>query len=156
SWQELLAAPGPGSHILQIYDNDDFVASGVAHFAAEGLTRGDAVLLTGTEARLRAVRRELLAKDVDYDAVVGRGQLTTFDVRRTVAALLKDESPDAARNELLADAAVEKVRAGGRFSGLRWWGETPDFLHRQGNAAAALAVEDLGSAAARKHGAAIL
>jgi len=156
SWQELLAAPVPESHILQIYDNDDFVASGVAHFAAEGLSRGDAVLLTGTEARLRAVRRELLSKDVDYDAAVGRGQLSTFDVRRTVAALLRDNMPDADRYEVLADAAVEKARAGGRFSGLRWWGETPDFLHRQGNAAAALAVEDLGSAAARKHGAAIL
>jgi hypothetical protein len=67
SWQELLAAPAAASHILQIYDNDEFVASGVALFAAEGLRRGEAVMLTGTEAHLRAVRRELLAKDVDYD-----------------------------------------------------------------------------------------
>ncbi|HEY7239831.1 MAG TPA: MEDS domain-containing protein [Burkholderiales bacterium] len=156
SWQELLAAPAPGSHILQIYDNDDFVASGVAHFAAEGLKSGDAVLLTGTEARLRAVRRELLAKDVDYDAAVGRGQLSPLDVRRTVGALLEDGMPSPARYEVLADAAVEKARAGGRFTGLRWWGETQDLLHRQGNTAAALALEDFGAAAALKHGAAIL
>jgi hypothetical protein len=36
SWQELLASPAPGTHILQIYDNDEFLASAVAFFAAEG------------------------------------------------------------------------------------------------------------------------
>jgi len=156
SWRELLAAPAAPSHILQIYDNDAFVASGVALFAAEGLVRGEAVLLTGTEVHLRAVRRELLAKDVDYDAAVGRGQLSTHDVRRTVEAVLTGGLPDAARYETLTDAAFEKVRAGGRFSGLRWWGESPSFLHQQGNTRAALAWEELGTAAARKHDAAVL
>lgn len=156
SWQELLTSPAQGSHILQIYDNDDFVASGVAHFAAEGLRRGEAVILTGTEAHLRAVRRELQAKDVDYEAALGRGQLSLHDVRRNVEAVIRGGMPDAARFEAMAAAALEKARAGGRFSGLRWWGETGNLLLQQGYAKAALALEDLGTAAGLRHGAAML
>jgi hypothetical protein len=156
SWQELLASPAAASHILQIHDNDAFAESGVALFAAEGLRRGEAVVLTGTEARLRAVRRELLAKDLDYEAALVRGQLSTYDVRRSVEAVLVGGMPDAARFEALAGAALEKARAGGRFTGLRWWGESPCFLHQQGNTRAALALEELGAGAARKHGAVIL
>ena len=156
SWQELLASPAAGSHILQIYDNDDFVASGVAHFAAEGLLHGEAVVLTGTEAHLRAIRRELLAKDIDYEAAVGRGQVVANDVRRNAEAVLRDGMPDAARFEAMSTAALEKARAGGRFSGLRWWGETSNFLLQRGHPRAALALEDLGAAAARSHGAAML
>jgi MEDS: MEthanogen/methylotroph, DcmR Sensory domain len=152
SWQELLASPAPASHIVQIYDNDDFVASGVALFAAEGLRRGEAVLLTGTEAHLRAVRRELLAKDVDYDAAVGRAQLSTHDVRKAVEAVLARGMPDPARFEALLGATVAKARADTRFSGVRSWGETSNFLHLEGNPEAALALETLGDAAVRKHG----
>jgi hypothetical protein len=143
SWQELLASPAPASHILQIYDSDDFLALGVAHFAAEGLKRGEAVLLTGTEAHLQAVRRALAANDVDYDAALRRAQLVVSDVRTAAASLL-------------ADGAVETAQLSDeRYSGARWWGEITNFLHQQGDPKAALAAEDLGIAAVQKHGATI-
>jgi hypothetical protein len=77
-------------------------------------------------------------------------------VTRNVEALLRDGMPNAARFEAISAAAVEKARGVGRFSGLRWWGETSNFLLQQGEPRAALALEDLGTAAARKHGAAML
>jgi len=56
----------------------------------------------------------------------------------------------------MSAAALKKARAGGRFSGLRWWGEISNFLLQQGNPRAALALEDLGAVAARSHGASML
>jgi hypothetical protein len=43
SWQSVLASPPRASHILQIYDSDDFLAAAVAHFAAAGLQAEEAV-----------------------------------------------------------------------------------------------------------------
>lgn len=154
SWQELLASPAPASHVVQIVDNDDFLASGVALFAAEGLQRGEAVILTGTEAHLRALRRELLAKNVDYDAAVRRGQLSVNEVQRCLEGILYHGMPDAAAYDAMVGAALAKARAA--YSAVRWWGESGSFLHLHGNAKAAVALEELRGAAARKHGVGIL
>jgi hypothetical protein len=142
SWQELLAAPVAASHIVQIYDRDDFVASGVALFAAEGLKRGEAVLLTGTQEHLRAIRREMAAKGAEPDAAIGRGQLAVLDVHDALRQGIPDET-------------LARSRADDRFAGVRWWGEMTNVLYQQGEKRAAVALEDLGSAAAAKHGATV-
>jgi hypothetical protein len=155
SWQDLVSSPGSASHIVQIFDDDDFLASAVALFAAEGLQRGEAVLLTGTEAHLRAVQRELRARDIDCDAAARSGQLSTSDVRQDVEAVIAGGMPNAARFEAIAGAALKRARADGRFSGVRWWGEMSSFLHQQGDAKACLALEELGAATASKYRATI-
>src|SRR5688572_8193545 len=97
SWQELLAAPRPASHIVQLYDSDAFLVAGAAVFAAEGMRRGDAVLLTGTPHHLRGIRGALAARDVDVHAAVRQGQLQFHDVHEAVNAMLSDGVLDAAR-----------------------------------------------------------
>ncbi len=140
SWQELLATPAPGSHILQIYDSDDFLAAGVALFAAEGLRQGDAVRLTGTQAHLRGVRRQLDAQGVDAPAAERSGQLMISDAQLGVAA------------QSVAGEALAKATADRRFTGVRWWGETSNVLYQHGNLGAALAAEDLAADVSQKHG----
>lgn len=155
SWQELVSSPAPASHIVQIFDRDDFLVSAVALFAAEGLQREEAVLLTGTEPHLRAVQHELRARDIDYDAAARSGQLSMSDVRQDVEAVMAGGMPNATRFDAIAGAALKRAGADGRFSSVRWWGEMSSFLHQQGNAKAALALEDLGAAAATKYRATI-
>jgi hypothetical protein len=150
SWQGLLAAPAPASHILQIYDSDDFLAAGVALFAAEGLRRGEAVLLTGTETHLRGIRRELAAKGADPDAAIARGQLALADVHQQVEAILRDGLPD--EDLAVGGDALASARVDGRFSGLRWWGEISNILHQTGKTRTGLAAEEIGNAVARQHG----
>jgi hypothetical protein len=155
SWQELLASPAPASHIVQLYDAHDFVASAAALFAAEGLRRGEAVVLTGTEEHLCAVRRELLARDVDCDAAQRRAQLAAYDVREAADAMLTGGAPDAEGLAAYAGRAFVKARAGGRYSGLRWWGEITSFLYHQGEPRAAMLAEEIGDAAVKEHGGAV-
>ena len=153
SWKELLASPEPLSHIVQIYDAEDFLVSGVTVFAAEGLRRGEAVVLTGTQAHLRAITGKLSAQGVDVDSATQNGALRLFDVRAAVDAVLLDGMPEAARFQ--AAVAPVVAHAGRRFSALRWWAEMSNLLHQQGNAAGALAIEDLGDALAKKQGAVV-
>ncbi len=151
SWQELLRSPAPSSHIVQLYDNDDFLAKAVAHFAAEGLRGGEAVLLTGTPAHLRGVLRDLALRDVDADAAQRDGRLSVSDVHEAVATVCRDGKLDHAAFRDLAGSAIGRARAGARCSGVRWWGEISHVLEKQGNMRAALEAENLGDAAARKH-----
>lgn len=155
SWRELLAAPAPTSHIVQIYDRDDFLAAGVALFAAEGLRRGEAVLLAGTRTHLRGVRQALVSNGIDAEAAARQGQLSIWDVHEVLQAVVVDGSLDVQRFETLAGEAL-KSAADARFSGVRWWGEISNVLNLRGHAQDALRAEDLAGAVARKHGVTVL
>jgi len=147
SWRKVLALPARPSHILQIYDSDDFLSSAVVHFAAEGLKQGEAVLLTGTQAHLAAIERGLGSVGVDANAARSSGQLQCSDVHAAIAALATGGTEDW--------EPLERARADARFSGVRWWGEITNTLLQHGERAAALAAERLGDAAAKKHGVAV-
>lgn len=156
SWQELLTAPAPASHILQIYDRDEFLAAAVGYFAAEGLRRNEAVLLTGTEDHVCGVENALRSHGIDPASAWREGRLTGFDVREAAARILVDGAIDPTRFQATAGEALAKARADSRFSGVRWWGEISNFLQTEGNLAAALAAEDLGDALAKEHGVRVL
>lgn len=138
SWKSVLASPARGSHILQIYDSDDFVAAAVAHFAAEGVRKGEVVVLTGAQEHLAGIDRELRSLGVDPSP----GQLVREDVHEALAR----KSPTL---------TLERASADPRFSGVRWWGEVTSTLCQRGEHEAGLAAERRGEAAARKHGAVI-
>ncbi|HWD22026.1 MAG TPA: MEDS domain-containing protein [Burkholderiales bacterium] len=152
SWRELLASPPPTSHIVQIYDSENFVVGGVAAFAAEGLRRGEAVILTGTQAHLRGVEQALAAGGIDAEAAKSRGQLSLSDVDEAVRAVLVEGALDAERFQARVDDALARACADPRFSGVRWWGEMSNVLHQRGNDEDALRAEDLADAAAKSRG----
>lgn len=153
SWQALLAAPPAASHIVQIYDSDEFLAAAVGSFAAQGLQAGEAVLLDGTQGHLRRIERSLRALGIDAVAAARDGQLRMSDVDEGLDAVMAGERPNPILFEAVAGEALAQGTADPRFSGVRWWGEMCSVLQQRGNPAGALAAEDLGDAAARKHGA---
>lgn len=156
SWRELLCAPAAGAHPVQIYDRLDFLASAVAHYAAEGLQRGEAVLLNGMPSNTDAVRASLRSRGIDADAAVRSGQLTIFDVRQGLGCMDAEGAvSEAGLHASLCDA-TEKARDGGRFTGARWWGELTNLLYQRGERDAALGVERVAGEAARDAGTAIL
>lgn len=156
SWQELLAAPPPASHVVQLCDSSDFLVAGVALFAAEGLRAGEAVLLIGTQAHVRAVRQALFDAGVDAEAALRRGQLCLSDAQEGADALLINGRPDPTRFDAVAGGTLRRLNADTRFTGVRWWGEVSNLMHAQGNTPAALAAESLGDALTKRLGARLL
>jgi hypothetical protein len=151
SWQELVASPRRASHLAQICDNDAFLAAGAGLFATEGLSRGEVVLLTGTQCHLRDIRVAMRSHGVDVDAALARGQLVVADAEASSAALLTDGTLDAARFRAFAGTTLARTAADARFSGTRWWGETSHLLAQRGNTAAALGLEALATEVAAAH-----
>jgi hypothetical protein len=156
SWQELLAAPPPASHVVQICDSSDFLVAGVTLFATEGLRAGQAVLLFGTQAHLLAVHRALAAAGADPDAALRAGQLSVSDAHEAVAAVMVDGRLDPARVDAVAGGTLRKLKADARFTGVRWWGEVSNLMHAQGDTQAALAAEALADALTKRLGARLL
>ena len=150
SWREVLAAPAPASHILQLHDGREFLAAAVAHFAAAGLTRGEAVLLSGTGEHLRSIDRELAALDVDTQGLRHSGQLIATDIEVALEQIAPRGVLDRARFEALTYGTLERVR--GRWSGVRWWGEITSTLYQRGAREAGRLAEQLADTVAEKHG----
>jgi hypothetical protein len=155
SWQSVLASPPRASHILQIYDSDDFLAAAVAHFAAAGLQAEEAVLLTGTKDHLGRIEHALGAAGVDAPAAERNGQLMLSDVHESLVHVVPNGRLEPARFEEVACGALEHALSDTRFTGVRWWGEVTNTLHHAGNPEAGLHAEKLGDAAARKYGATV-
>jgi hypothetical protein len=155
SWQNVLASPPRGSHILQLYDSEDFLSAAVAHFAAAGLRAGEVVLLTGTKDHLARIERDLRAAGVDLPAAERNGQLMLSDVHESIVRALSDGRLGPAEFDAVACGALEEALSDTRYTGVRWWGEVTNTLNQAGNCEAGLQAEKLGDAAARKYGATV-
>jgi hypothetical protein len=155
SWKELLSAPGPGSHVLQIYDSHDFLAAAVGHFAAEGLRCGDAVMLSGTAQHLAGVRAELARSEVDAGAALRSGQLAFSDVNQALDALTSSGPLERAAFDRVVDDVCGKMQGDRRFGGFRWWAEYANTVHLRGDEKTSLLLEEWAGAAAARHGTAI-
>ena len=138
SWKTVLASPPRGSHILQIYDSDDFLSAAAAHFAAEGIKQGEAVLLTGSGEHLAAIEGRLRSLGVDAE----RGQLVRTDLQQALLGM--------------PQATVEAALADPRFTGVRWWGEITSTLCQRGQREAGLAAERAADEIAKKQGVKVL
>lgn len=155
SWQSVLTLPPRASHILQLYDSDDFLSAAVARFAAAGLSEGEVVLLTGTNGHLAGIERELRSAGVDVAGAVRNDQLILSDVEESLVQVVPQGRLEPARFDAVACGALENALCDGRFTGVRWWGEMTNTLHHRGHREAGLQAEKLGDAAARKYGATV-
>jgi hypothetical protein len=155
SWQNVLTSPPRGSHILQLYDSEDFLSGAVAHFAAAGLHAEAVVLLTGTKDHLVRIERNLRAAGIDTAAAERNGQLLLSDVHESIVRVVSDGRLEPAEFNAVACGALEEALSDTRYTGVRWWGEVTNTLNQAGNREAGLQAEKLGDAAARKYGATV-
>ncbi len=150
-WAGLLASAGPRDHIVQLYQDQDFLNRAVCRFAAGAIANGEGVILVPTAAHWEAFRPRLEAEGVDVKAAQNRGQLTVVDADETLPRFMKDAMPDAPVFLGLAADVVANARAEGRYPKVRWWGEMVNILWEQGNVAASMSLEDQFDRLAHQH-----
>jgi hypothetical protein len=150
-WDGLLAAAGPRDHIVQLYQDQQFLNRAVCRFAAGAIANGEGVILVPTAAHWEAFRPRLEAEGVDVEAAQGDGQLTVVDADETLPRFMKDAMPDAPVFLGLAAEVISKARGEGRYPKVRWWGEMVNVLWEQGNVAASMSLEDQFDRLAKHH-----
>ena len=142
-WSCLLANAAPRDHIVQLYQDQDFLNRAVCRFATAALTQGEGVILVPTRAHWNAFRPRLEAEGVDVQTVQDRGQLTVVDAEELLPHFMREAMPDAPVFLGLAADIVTRVRGAGRYPKVRWWGEMVNVLWERGDIAASMNLEDL-------------
>jgi hypothetical protein len=143
SWRKLLAEPGEDGHIVQLYQDDDFYGEAISHFAAEGLLRGESIILVATDPHWKNISGRLVGKGFDVAALFRQGQLTLLDADRTLPTFMAGNLPDANIFKPLAKQTIDRARAGGKFPRVRWWGEMVNCLYVDGNGRGSNRLEEL-------------
>jgi hypothetical protein len=156
SWDGLLSSAGPRDHIVQLYQDQQFLNRAVCRFAAGAIANGEGVILVPTAEHWEAFRPRLEAEGVDVKSAQSNGQLTVVDADELLPRFMKDSMPDAPVFLGLAGEVISKARDANRFPKVRWWGEMVNVLWEQGNVAASMNLEDQFDRLAKHHEIAIL
>ncbi len=154
-WTRLLDSAGPRDHIVQLYQDQNFLNRAVCRFAAAALDNGEGVILVPTRAHWDAFRPRLEAEGVDVQTVQDRGQLTVVDADELLPRFMHGAMPDAPVFLGLAADVITRARDSDRYPKVRWWGEMVNLLWERGDVAASMNLEDLFDQLALQHDIAI-
>src|ERR1043165_2209963 len=94
-WDGLLASAGPRDHIVQLYQDQEFLNRAVCRFAAGAIENGEGIILVPTAEHWEAFRPRLEAEGVDVKAAQSRGQLTVVDADELLPRFMRKSMPDA-------------------------------------------------------------
>jgi len=150
-WDGLLADAGPRDHIVQLYQDQQFLNRAVCRFAAGAIANGEGVILVPTAAHWDAFRPRLETEGVDVKAAQANGQLTVVDADDLLPRFMKNAMPDAPVFLGLAADVIAKAHGENRYPKVRWWGEMVNVLWEQGNVAASMSLEDQFDRLAHQH-----
>jgi hypothetical protein len=150
-WEGLVAHAAPSDHIVQLYQDRDFLSRAVCRFAGAALANGEGLILVPTLEHWNAIRPRLEAEGVNVEAARKRGQLTVVDAGEFLPRIMRDAMPDSPLFLGLAADVIGQANAEGRYPRVRWWGEMVNVLWERGDVAASMNLEDLFDRLAHDH-----
>jgi PAS domain S-box-containing protein len=151
AWQDrLLQKPSTGDHVVQFYEDDEFLVDAVAHFVAAGLAADEPIVIVATEPHREAFVQRLRRNGSDVDVAVASGQMIMLDAKQTLLRFMVDDEPDWNRFRATIAPALERCRGTRSGARVRVFGEMVDLLWRAGNRVAAIRLEELWNDLARQ------
>src|SRR5215210_9432699 len=118
-WDSLVADAAPCDHIVQLYQDEQFLNRAVCRFAAGAIANGEGVILVPTKDHWEAFSPRLEAEGVDVKAAQDRGQLTVVDADELLPRFMREAMPDAPVFFGLASEVIAKARSEGRYQKVR-------------------------------------
>ncbi|HEX8882503.1 MAG TPA: MEDS domain-containing protein [Candidatus Acidoferrum sp.] len=142
-WERVVAAAAPCDHIVQLYQDQDFLNCAVCRFVGAGLANGEGIILVSTLTHWNAFRPRLEAEGFDVHAARERGQLSVVDADELLPRFMRGAMPDSHVFKGVFGEVVRQARASGSYQKVRVWGEMVDVLWERGEVAASMNLEDL-------------
>jgi signal transduction histidine kinase/CheY-like chemotaxis protein len=145
----LIDDPGaPHPHIVQFYENDEYLSSAVAGFLADGLNVGQPAIAIATPTHRRAIHTRLQGMGLDPDQLATTGQLVMLDARETLSLFMDGAHIDQQKFRTYLSSMIER-NPGGAKTTARAFGEMVDLLWQDGNLDGAIELEELWNDLAR-------
>jgi anti-sigma regulatory factor (Ser/Thr protein kinase) len=131
----------PHNHAVNFYDQDAEIVSEVARFVADGLARGERVVIIATAEHRDALDEVLLQYGADAVRARITGRYLTLDARETLAKFMVEGTPDAAKFLTVIGGIIDAAAHDG--CAVRAFGEMVALLWDEGEIAAAMELEAL-------------
>ncbi len=143
SWRQLIERAEPTEHVVQLYGGDDqLLTDNVTRYLAEGLKRGDGLLVIATPEHREAIIRRLSEDEPRARGAMESGRLVLLDARETLDSFMVEEQPDWALFERTMSGLCQELRARAGRSGIRAFGEMVGLLWVEGAYSAAIRLEE--------------
>jgi hypothetical protein len=142
-WGHILSHVAPQDHVVQLYQDQEFLNRAVCRFAGAALANGEGLILVPTLQHWNAFRPRLEAEGVNVKDAEDRGQLTVVDADQLLPRFMQKALPDGPMFLGLAGEIIAQTRGTGRYPKVRWWGEMVNVLWERGDVAASMNLEDL-------------
>ena len=140
NWREVLKAPTLGDHIVQVYQDEEFLAEAVGEYAGVGLRQDEGVLIIATPGHRRAFERQLGGNGLDTAKAIAQGQLQFLEADAVLAKLMRDGMPDWNAFHAAVGAVIAELRL--QHPTVRAYGEMVDILWQKGERDAAIRLEE--------------
>jgi hypothetical protein len=141
SWTELLEHAEPKEHVVHLYGSDDqLLTSHASQFLAEGLKRGEGLLVVATPEHVDAIIYHLGDEGVDTAEAVRAGHLLLLDAETTLARFLVEGEPSWPLFQEVVGGAIGDMRT--THTTLRAFGEMVGLLWSTGRVSAAVRLEE--------------
>jgi signal transduction histidine kinase len=137
---------GHFEHSVQFYGEDSSLLEESSRFIGTHLVTGDAAVVIATKAHRDGIAQRLESRGLDLFVAVAKGRYIALDAAETLARFMRNGRPDAKLfgdviGGILAKAAA--ATTGGDAPGIAAFGEMVALLWAEGNAEAAVRLEQL-------------
>jgi len=140
-------------HEVASYRDDTSFVDGLARFIDAAIKEGNPVIVITTEAHRGGIRRKLQARGWDVEAAIQEGIYISLDASDTLSTFMVNDWPDATRLFKMAGNLIRDAAKVARSEPPRVaiCGECAPILWAQGKAGAAIQLEKLWDAVARRY-----
>jgi DNA-binding NarL/FixJ family response regulator len=144
-------------HEALFYSDEAEFLDRFADFIAAVLKAGDAVLVVATESHRNGLVSTLRTRGLDIASAIEQGHYIALDVAETLSLFMVNDMPDPVQFfKTVGDLIVRTAKAKGAHVRVAACGECAPVLWAQGNAPAAVRLEQLWDEIAKTYGVDIL
>jgi PAS domain S-box-containing protein len=137
------AKPVAASYLVRFYRDEDLLLDVIAEFVQAGLAAGESCLLITTKSRTAQVKERLRAGRLDCDVLERIGMILAVDSEDTLARIMRDTGIDGESFRTTVGDLIRQIRRSSNQQPFRVYVDMVDLLSRNGNARAAIGLEQL-------------
>jgi signal transduction histidine kinase len=141
------------THSVQFYEEDSFLLDSLTKLIGTTLVAGDVAIVIATPEHREALAKRLKARGLDLELTASLGSYCALDAAETLSGFMVHGLPNPALFHSFLGYILSSVRptAEGKLPHIVLFGEMVSLLWSQGNADAALKLEQLWNDLARSH-----
>ena len=146
-WRKIVEQPALGDHIVQVYQDREFLAEAVAEYIVTGLQRGEGAIVVARPEHMALFEHHIALRGGSVQRAVDAGQLQLLDAKTTLERFMLDGEPQWQPFHAAIGGQIAEMRL--RFPVVRAYGEMVDILWQDGSRDAAIRLEEFWNDLAR-------